>query len=177
MKFEHWKLRGSLTDKKLAQPIALPEACSFNGESLSAGLEGNTFCPPFTTSLKLLLRLPTRLGFTLSEAAPVNGAIETGSTNGDLLFKATAKDNLEVTSVSLFGLKIEMSCKTAEPIVFKLESEVPSSSIAQSGFPFAGQTTLPAFECKGGLLGSLAGYVLSELLSGPGNPYSLAIEP
>jgi hypothetical protein len=176
VKFQNWKLEGSLTDKKQGQTINLPEGCTFNGEAEEPGpLEGNTFCPPFTASLKLLGFLPTSLGVDLIEAGAVKGSI-TPAGGGSLTFKATAKDNLAITSIGIFGLRIPTNCSTVEPIVFPLEATGPSSALA-TGETFNGETTLPAVNCSGGLLGPEFGLVITSLLSGPNNPFTFKIHP
>jgi hypothetical protein len=95
---------------------------------------------------------------------------------GNILFKGATKDNVSIGTIGLLGLNIPVSCQTIRPVEFQLESSGTAADIAK-GFLFTGQTTLPPINCSGGLLGSLAGPVLSELLSGPNNPFSLAIEP
>jgi hypothetical protein len=174
--FENWKLTGSLTDKRQGQKISLPEGCTFNGEAAIPGpLEGRTFCPPFTASLKLFGFLPTAVGLDLTESERMRGSILAAG-EGKLTFKATDKENLALTSIGILGLTIPTNCATAEPIVFPLESTAPASSFA-TGVTFNGETTLPAVQCQGGLLGSLFGRVLTALLSGPNNPFTLAIAP
>ena len=177
VKFVNWKLKGSLTDKKLNESITLPEGCTFNGHAFIPGeLEANTACPPFTAKIKILGLLPTNLGVEFNEAGPVKGSITPGTKGGDLLFKATAKDNISITSLSLFGLKISTNCTTSEPVVFPLETEAPASALA-TGVTVSGTTTLPSVKCSGGLLGSLAGGVITALMSGPNNPFTFTIEP
>jgi hypothetical protein len=176
-KFENWKLSGSLTDKKLKEAITLPEGCTFNGHAIIPGeLEGNTFCPPFKAKVKILGLLPTALGVTFTESEPVHGSITPGHTAGDLLFKATAKDNIGITSLGLLGLTIPTNCKTATPAVFPLELEAPSTALA-TGATFSGETTLPNVKCQGGLIGSLFGAIISGLMSGPNNPFTFTIKP
>jgi hypothetical protein len=177
IKFENWKLTGSLTVKKLKEAINLPEGCTFNGHAFIPGaLEGNTFCPPFKARIKLLSLLPTTLGLTLTESEPVHGTITPGHTSGDLLFKATSKQNIGITSITLLGLTVPTNCTTETPVVFPLELEAPASSLV-TGATFTGETTLPNVKCQGGLLGSALGQVISALLSGPNNPFSLTIKP
>jgi hypothetical protein len=176
-KFQNWKLTGSVTVKKLKQSINLPEGCTFNGHAFIPGeLEGNTFCPPFTAKIKLLGLLPTTLGLTLTQAEPTHGTITPGHTSGNLLFKATSKQNIGITSLGLLGLTIPTNCTTETPVVFPLELEAPATALA-TGATFTGETTLPNVKCQGGLLGSLLGKVISALLSGPNNPFTLTIKP
>ena len=138
-------------------------------------IEGNTKCPPFKASIKLFGLLPSTLGLTFTESEPVKGTITAGK-EGKLLFKATAKDNIGITSLSLFGLTIPTSCTTAEPVVFPLEDEALPSALA-AGFVSHGETTLPAVKCAGGFLGSLFGPIITALMSGTNNPFEFTIEP
>ena len=153
VKFVNWKLKGFLKDKKLNESINLPEGCTFNGHAVIPGeLEANTACPSFTATVKLVDDLPSQMGLEFTEAGPVKGSITAGKTGGDLLFKATAKDNITVTSIALLGLKIPTACETSEPVVFPLEAEAPASALA-TGLTVSGTTTLPSVKCNGGLLG------------------------
>jgi hypothetical protein len=176
VKFNNWHLEGSLTVKKLGETIKLPEGCTFNGEAEVPGkLEGNTFCPKFTATLKIFGLVPTTLLLNFTEAGPVTGTITPGK-EGKLLFKATAKDNIEILAVTLLGLTIPTSCKTVAPVVFPLETEAPASSLL-TGATFSGETTLPAVKCGGGFLGFCFGVVFTKLFSGPENPFTLTIHP
>jgi hypothetical protein len=176
VKFNNWKLEGSLTIKKLNETIHLPEGCTFNGEAKVPGpLTGNTACPNFTATVKIFNLLPSTLSLSFVEAGPVTGTI-TPAKEGKLLFKATAKDNILIHSVSILGLTIPTSCTTKEPAVFPLETEAPASALA-TGASFSGHVTLPAVQCSGGLLGAVFGPVLTLLFSGPENPFAFTIHP
>ena len=175
--FENWKLSGSLTDRKLGEAITLPEGCTFNGSATIPGsLEGNTACPPFTARVKILGFLPTTIGVNFTESEPVKGTIGPGKKSGYLEMKATAKDNIGITSIGLFGLTIPTDCQTSSPAVFPLETEAPSSALV-TGASFSGETNLPSVKCQGGLIGYLFGSVLTDLMSGPNNPFSFTIAP
>jgi hypothetical protein len=174
--FHEWTLTGSITPKKIGEKISLPEGCKFNGKAFVPGaLEANTSCPAFSATVKILGVLPSTIGLTFTETEPVKGTI-TPAAGGDLTLKATAKDNIGITSVTLLGLKIPTSCTTAKPVVFPLESTGPASELA-TGTTVSGETTLPNLNCKGGLLGSALGPVLSLLFSGPNNPFTFTIKP
>jgi hypothetical protein len=174
--FDNWKLTGSLTVKKLPQTINLPAGCTFNGKATVPGpVEGNTHCPPFTANVKILGILPTTLGLELVQVQPVKGTI-TPAGGGNLLFKATTSDNINITSVGILGLTIPTSCTTAEPILFPLETTAPASSLA-TGATFNGEVTLPNVKCSNGFLGVVFGGVLTKLMSGPNNPFTFTIAP
>jgi hypothetical protein len=177
IRFFNWPLKGSLTDHKQGQTITLPEGCTINWEAEVPGpFAGKTLCPPFDASVKLFGVLPVTLGLTLTESELVKGTFAEGS-GGKLRVTGTAKDDLGITSVGLLGLTIPTSCGTAEPIVFPLETEGPASSFAASGFTFNGETTLPAIKCSGGFLPSVFGHLITALMSGPNNPFTLTFEP
>ncbi len=173
--FKNWVLKGSVTDKKVNEAIKLPNGCTFNGEAEVPGkLEGNTSCPGFKASLKVNGSSST-LGLNLTESEAVKGTISSGK-EGKLLFKATAKDNLSITSLSILGLTLPTSCKTTSPISFPLEAEAPATALV-NGQTFTGETTLPTVTCSGGFLGAGFGPIITSDFSGSGNKFSLTIEP
>jgi hypothetical protein len=175
-KFENWKLTGALTDKKLGEKITLPEGCTFNGEfELPGPMEGNTLCPPFKASVKLFGVLPMTLGLTLAESEPIKGVFAAGS-GGEIRITGTAKDNLGFSSVGVLGLTIPTSCRTSEPVVFPLETEERPAEVAQR-ITFDGDAALPSIKCSGGFLSSLFGQIVTALMSGPNNPFTLTTEP
>jgi hypothetical protein len=167
-----------VTVKKLGQAIALPPGSTFNGKDCRGTVEGHTSVPTFTAPVKLFGIVPTTLKLTFAESEELKAALLIPDPNhaGNILFKGTAKENISIGAIGLLGLNIPVSCQTTRPVEFQLESSTPAANIAK-GFAFSGQTTLPPVKCSGGLLGSLAGPVISELLSGPNNPFSLTIEP
>jgi hypothetical protein len=177
--FKEWLLKGSLTDHKLAQTLfTMPEHSTFNGHSTIPGeLEANTSVPAFKSTVKLFGLLPITLGLTFTEAGPVKGTITSDPAHtGNELIKATAKDTIGVTSFTILGLTLATSCQTAEPVSFPLEASETLSQLETSGAKFNGETTLPAFHCTGAG-GNVVALVLTMLVSGPQNPFTLSIEP
>lgn len=177
------KLTGSVTVHKLRQSITLPEGCTFRGIGEIPGpFEANTKCPPFTATFKLfggLIR--TTLGLNVVESEPVKGKFaveENPSPPGPAIIHmtGTARDNIEVTSVGLFGLTIPVSCKTAEPVVFAIDSKRTAEELLTIGATSSGETTLPAVQC-GGPLGGIVGSLFTALMSGANNAYTLTIAP
>jgi hypothetical protein len=169
-------LTGSLTVKKLGEKITLPAGSTFKGKATIPGtLTGDTSVPPFKASVKLFGLLPTTLGVTFTEVGHATSTI-TPAAGGELTFKGSAKDNIGITGVGLLGLNIPVSCTTSSPVTFPLEATAPVSAI-ETGLTFSGTTTLPSVNCSGGLLGSLFGSVITELLAGPNNPFTLTIAP
>jgi hypothetical protein len=165
-----------LTDKKLNEKITLPSGSTFNGTATIPGsLTGDTSVPPFSASIKIFGFIPTTLGITFTEVGHATGTI-TPVAGGNLSIKGTAQDNIGITGVGFLGLNVPVSCKTVSPVTFPLETT--SNALALSkGLTFSGTTTLPSVSCSGGLLGSLFGPIITELMSGPNNPFALTISP
>jgi hypothetical protein len=181
--YKNWVLSGSLTDKKLGQAITLPAGATFNGsgevnaETGAGSVNGNLSIPSFTTTLSLFGVLHVGLGITLTQVAPLEGTLGRSETvPGDELLTLPARLKLGVTSVSLLGLTIPTRCATAEPLSLSLADTLTREELLTKGWSFAGTTALPSFTCEGGFLGFLFGQVLSGLLSGPENSYSLGIK-
>lgn len=179
VEFKNWLLAGALTPKRLAQAITLPPGSTFNGSakldtgSGAGSVAGNISIPPFTAALKLFGLIPAGLGITLSEAAPLSGTF-TESESGDERLSIPLALKMRITSVSLLGLSIPTSCETKEPLSLGLADTLTREDLLTKGWSFAGNTTLPAIRCEGGFLGTLFGPILSALISGPENPYSLS---
>lgn len=192
--FHNWKLKGSMTNHKLNETIDLPEGCTFNGHGQIPGpVEGNTYCPPFTAHLKLLGAVPENVGLNIVQAEPIKGTISEGKTPGDLIFKSLAKDTIEITSIGSAleteapnsalapggtykaGASVPVACKTWEPVVFPMETEAPSTALS-GGTTFTGETTVPEVTCRG-LTGAIYGPLITEVFSGPNNPFTFTIEP
>jgi alpha-tubulin suppressor-like RCC1 family protein len=178
--YNNWVLSGGLSDKKQGQAITLPEGSTFNGsgevntETGNGSVNGNLSIPPFTTPLKLFGVLPLSLGVSISEAGPLEGALANSETvPGEEALTIPAKLNLSITSIGLFGLKLPTNCTSAEPVALQLTDTLTREELLKKGWSFTGTTTLPHLNCEAGPLGRVLGFVLSALLSGPENSYSL----
>jgi hypothetical protein len=171
----NWTLKGSVTDKAINQTIALPTGCTFNGElTLPGSLEGNTACPPFSANASVL-GISSTLGLTLTESRAVSAAItEPVENSGNFVLNGSAADVIGVTSVKLFGLAISTSCKTSSAVTFPLASHETGAELFE-GTTFTGTATIPSITCSGGLLGAAFGPVLTTLMSGSGNPFTLTV--
>ena len=120
--------------------------------------------------------LPTTLGLTITGSGPLTGTIAASETvPGDETITIPAKLTIGVTSVGMLGLKIPVGCATAEPASFNFADTLTPEEL-EKGWQFTGKATLPRIACKEpGLFGALVGLVLSDLLSGPENAYSIKI--
>jgi hypothetical protein len=200
-KFENWVVGGSLTPKKLNEPVTLPEGSTFNGsaelkytnnfEEAHGPVTGTVAVPPFNASLALLGILPTTVGVTFSEVGPSEGAIVStqtpecptssgvlGCVNVSVLTKVNVGITMLGTSVGAggasLGVGVTTQCETSEPIVFHLSSEVRLAALLVYGPQFTGTTTIPPLKCEGPE-GLLLAPVLSAVMSGPDNAYALEI--
>ena len=66
---------------------------------------------------------------------------------------------------------------STEPVTPTLVENLTREAVLSKGWSFAGTTRLPLFRCEGGFLGPVLGLVLSALVSGPENAYSLQFGP
>ena len=168
--FNNWRVSGTLRLARLHQTIAFPSGGTFNGAAdLTTGtLGGNVFIPPFTSTIRVF-GIPTQVSQRIQQATAVAGTVTVG-TGGNVTISASTSDIINLTSVGLGPITIPTTCHTSAPVVFTLHYSGPLT--LSTGFTFTGTTTIPSLTGCG-----LLGPVLSLLLSGPGNPYTLSIAP
>ena len=199
--FKNWVVSGSLTPKKLGEPVNLPKGSTFNGkaeisfvgnfEHINGTLAGAVNVPPFTATIPLLGLIPTTVGVTFEEVGPANGTVVgapsstcTGDTSQCVDVNVPTKINIGITSlgtaIEAAGIGVEPSlpthCETSEPISFDLNEHVSLFVLAIFGPEFAGTTTIPSMKCTGPE-GLVLETVLTALMSGPENAYALKIGP
>jgi hypothetical protein len=184
LEYKSWVLSGTVTDRKLGQSIALPEGSSFNGggelsTATGAGsLAGTLSVPRFNAPLKLFGALPVTLGLALTQAGNAEGSLTRSETvSGTEILNLPVGLDVGVTSVSLMGLTIPTDCASAAPASMQLTASLTREELESGGWSFTGNTTLPRFKCQGGFLGAEFGPILTTLLSGPENAYSITMRP
>ncbi len=180
--FKNWVLSGTLGDKRLGQPITLPSGSTFNGagevnaETGVGSVKGNLLVPPFTTNFKLFGSVGVKLGMTLTQTGAIEGSLTKSKTfPGDETLTIPVKLNMGITSIGIVGLTIPTKCTTSKPIAGSLVDTLTREELLQTGWHFSGMATLPPLQCAGGSLGELFGVILTSVLSGPENPFSLSI--
>ncbi len=189
--FENWVLSGSVTAKKLNEPITLPPGSTFNGEAViqlstfSGPVTGSVFVPPWNAPVATL----GTVGLNLTEVGKVEGtfipvnffkwaeACPTNDVQGSICvtLAAPVKVNLAITSVGALGIPLlPTTCETSEPISLNLNDTLTVKEIYEAGPHFTGTTTFPPFVCHGAEA-LVVEPVLNTLISGSENPYSLSM--
>jgi hypothetical protein len=190
--FTNWAVWGSLTPKKLNEPIILPKGSTFNGtgllnssaSELTGTVTGNIYVPPFNAALKVL-GIPTSVGATFTQVGPLEGAIAEAPSSdckgshfagSCVTLSVTSRDEVGITALGILGIDIPTHCEIAEPVTLALSDTLPLSQLLDAGAHFTGSTTIPSVKC-GGLDGVVLGVLLTGLMSGPENSYTLNIGP
>lgn len=191
--FTNHAVSGYLTPKKLGEPVVLPKHSTFNGVAKLASspptpgwggtLTGSLSVPPFESSLKLVGLVPTNVGVTFTEVGTSEGTIgeapaadcpEPALPSPCATMKVTSKAIIGITEVGLLGIGVPVHCETSEPVVFNLSTHLTFEEVTEIGPHFTGTVTIPSINCNG-LEGLLVAPLLTTLMSGPENPYSLYI--
>jgi hypothetical protein len=192
--FVNWAVSGSLTPKKLNEPVVLPKGSTFNGVAeigtltpteLKGTVTGSLYVPPFKTTLKLAGLVPSEVGVTFTEVGKSEGTMSLGAPgacagspySGECAtMQVTSKAIIGITVVGLLGIDVPTECHTSEPVVFNLSTTLTLGELLNVGPHFSGTTTIPSIKCEG-LSGLVLGALVTELMSGPENPYALYIAP
>jgi IPT/TIG domain len=181
---------GSLGFRKLNQSVEVKEGTftglvAFQGfEPIRGVVHGVATVKPFEATIKLL-GVSAKVGVTFEEVRGLNGSLtEAGRGTGNCVAEPEElcvheslplEVNMGFTSLTLAGLKIPLECKTARPVSLPLSENVMLfGEFLDAGSHFTGTTTYPRISCRGPV-GVVEGAILSALVSGPGNSYSLVI--
>ncbi len=193
--FDHYAVSGTLTPKKIGEPVTLPKGSTFTGSAAftavpptpgwEAAVKGALVIPPFQASLKLVGLVPTNVGLTFTEVGTSEGRIfaaPEADCAGAVLagpcatMEVTSKAVIGITEVGLLEIPVPVTCRTSEPVVFHLSTHLTFEELSELGPHFAGTVTIPSIQCDG-LEGLLVAPLLTTLMSGPDNPYALYIAP
>lgn len=190
--FKNWVVSGSVTPKKLNEPINLPAGSTFNGEAqvnlltFSGPISGTIFVPPFNATMKIL-GVPETVGMKLTQVGSIEGQItrstqETVDCPGAVeqnsicvTLSVPSRVNLAITVVGVLGINVPTTCETSEPIAFDAVDTLTLKEVYTSGPQFTGTATFPPVACYG-VNGLVLGPVLTTLISGPDNPYVLSLK-
>lgn len=189
--FNNWAVWGSLTPRKLNEPIVLPPGSAFNGTGLlmttttetSGTVSGTITVPPFNAALTVL-GIPTSVGATFTQVGPLEGTLAqepsadcAGShfAGACVTLTVQSKDEVGVTALGILGIDIPTHCEIVEPVTLALKDTLPLAQLLDEGAHFTGSTNIPDINC--GLSGILLSPLLTALMSGPENSYDLHIGP
>jgi hypothetical protein len=190
---ENWEVSGALTVKKLNQAIEVKEG-TFNGflaltsfTPIEGDLHGTVAIKPSEATIRVF-GTPTKVGLTFEQVGEAEGLVTSvlaGTGNcaislGDRCVHESVpiKANIGFTSITFFGLKFPLSCKTTTPVNLPLEEnlllfeELLNSTV---GSHFTGTTTFPSISCTEFFTGFFNSSLLTSLFSGSGNTYSLFV--
>ena len=188
----NWSVWGSLTPKKLGEPVVLPKGSTFNGEAdienatgteIQATLKGHIHVPPFESTVKLAGLVPTTVGVSLTEVGESQGTITTappGACRGAKFggpcaaMHVVAKTDIGLTAAGFEGIEVPTECVTDEPVTLDLSEVGSLVELLEGGLRFTGTTTIPSITCSG-LSGVALGPALTAVMSGPENPYELKL--
>jgi hypothetical protein len=197
--FTNWVVAGTLTPKKLGQPVELPPGSTFNGQAeieltpgeghalVSGTVTGSVFVPPFNATIDLG-GVPSTVGVTFTQVGRSEGTIASApevncagakgveGSKGCVALSVPTRANLGITEVGLLGIGVPTHCETSEPVTLDLSTHTTLPDLLTEGPHFTGTTTIPPMHC-GGLSGIAVGELLTTLMSGPENPYSLSLSP
>lgn len=198
LEFNNWAVSGYLHDKKANQTITLPQGSAFNGSGeivikvvnegagwhlagVAGNIAGSIFVPNFSAPLTLAGNsTPITTGLSFTQVGTSEGTFIPNPAappeDGAVILTVVSKANLGITEVGLLGIETPVTCTTSEPVTFNLVDDTTVNEMLTVGAHFTGTVTLPSFSC-GGLQGAAVSPVVSALLSGPENPYSLRIIP
>jgi hypothetical protein len=186
-----WVVTGSLTPKKLNEPVTLPPGSTFNGtadlelaETISGTMTGTVSVPPFNATLRIL-GVPTTVGVTFTQVSKALGTVNStlpadcaGAPEwGCLALSFPTKANVGITALGILGANVPTHCETSEPITLPLKENLTLLELlGEPGPHFAGVATIPSITC-GGLDGLVLGPALTAAMSGPDNAYDISIAP
>jgi len=192
--FVQFEASGSITDKKLNEPIPLNEG-RFNGylelvnlAPITGLVHGLVTSQPQEVEVKLF-GSPAKLAVTFEQVGVTNGSLNQiaaeGSPNCERIptevcvnLSVPTEANIGFHSITVFGLKFSMNCKTSKPISFPLSENLMLFEELlnfEVGSHFTGTTTFPSVTCGPELFKFLNESLLTSNFSGPENPYSLFI--
>jgi hypothetical protein len=114
--------------------------------------------------------IPADATLELVETSPVSGTVVLGGTT---TIDGTSSFLIRIRKLASPYLPLNLvasRCQTAEPVTLQLHYSGPPDFA--NGFAFAGATTIPRLTGCG-----LTTPLLTALMSGPGNPFSVRIAP
>jgi len=165
---DNWDVAGNVGLKTLGQTVPLPAGSKIkaNANITAKTLTGALTFPAYKTPIKVI-GLNLSIGLLIESAGNLSGS-NTVDNEGVLRIDGKAPVNITVTNV--LGLSWG-TCKTVSPVDFPVTFQGPVSSLGNGGLQFTGTTAFPQIK------GCFISAILSGLMSGPGQTFTLKVAP
>jgi len=166
-----WALGGSMTLKKLGLSLAVPSTASITASAdiTSGQFSGAATIPPITDTIKILgIPLSTTVDLTLT--GPLTGSVSLNPSTGVLSLSGSSSANVTIKSAGIGPFTIPLGCRTKSAVPLSVNISQPVGQLIGAKFSASGTTTFPQLTGCG-----ILGPILSLLVSGSGNPYTLTI--
>ena len=167
----NWVLGGTVTLKKLGLSLAVPSTARITASAdiTSGAFSGTATIPPITDTIKIL-GIPLSATVDLALTGPLSGQVALNDTTGVLSLSGSSSANVTIESAAVGWLRIPLGCHTSRPVPLSLNISQPVGQLVGGTFSASGTTTFPSLTGCG-----IIGPILSLLVSGSGNPYTLTI--
>jgi hypothetical protein len=169
---KNWPLNGTVHMKTLNQSIAMPAGANFTADAdlTAQKISGTLSVPSFTATLRIL-GLPINVRLSIVAAGSTTGTASLDN-DGNLHVHGHSPANLTIVSGGISFINIPLGCMTSSPVDFAIDFDGPIASLGNGNLTFTGTTTFPWMTGCGLLNG-----VMTALMSGPGQTYSLTVSP
>jgi cytochrome P450 len=164
-----WRLTGTIGLAKLRRSVALPPDATFSGalDMVDGTMSGAMELPMLSSAVELF---GMDIGVTsqLIPTGAFDGQIAVDP-DGTIDIRATSRAHMHIRALRVGRLTIRLNCRTVTPIEMPLHS---SGTMSLDFRPsFSGTMTIPRLRGSGPI-----GWILSLLVSGPNNPFQIALE-
>jgi dienelactone hydrolase len=165
---DNWDVSGNVGLKTLGQTVPLPAGSKIkaNANVTAKTLTGALTFPAYKTPIKVI-GLNLSIGLLIESAGNLTGS---NSVDNDGVLRISGKAPVNITVTNVLGLSWG-TCKTVSPVDFPVTFEGPVSALGNGGLQFSGTTTFPQIK------GCFISGILSGLMSGPGNTFTLKVAP
>ncbi len=167
----NWALGGSVTLKKLGLKLSFPAGATVNASAdiTSGQFSGTASIPPIKDTINLL-GIPLSATVNL-QTSPLSGSVSFGD-NGILALNGSTSANVTIKSAGLGPFTLPLGCRTSKPLTLALNIAGPVGVFTGGTFAASGTTSFPSLTGCG-----IIGPLLSLLISGSGNPYTVSLTP
>jgi hypothetical protein len=163
-----WRVLGTIGLAKLRQSVELPPGATFSGHvnMVDGTMTGAMKLPMLTSSIRLF-GINIRTTSEMIPTGSFDGQV-TVEPDGTIDMRATSRAHMHIHALYIGRMRISLNCRTITPIEMPLHS---SGAMSLDFRPsFSGTMTIPRFRGS-----SLIGWIVSLIVSGPNNPFQIAL--